>query len=144
MSKAKSLYKHAHVPVGKSLTKQDGAQTPADVWRKYQAGQPIPDAPPPQYGDISEWDYEQHRNQLAAFETAFQELPAHFRDRFDNDAAQYADFLGENEEKIASDGVNAVLREENVSEETEAQEPGTGVSAQTESGNDESPAEETI
>lgn len=109
MSK-EQLYSHTKEhQVGKSMTKQDGAQTPAQVWRKFMQGQPLPESPPPVYGDISQFDYAAVRNQVAEFETMFEELPSDLRASFGNDASQYAEFLGEKSTQIESDGLYAVL-----------------------------------
>lgn len=135
MAKKGSLYAHDDVPVGKSMTKQDGAQTPADVYRQYQAGQPIPETPPPIYGDISEYDYAEARNNIAAFQSAFEELPSHVREYFSNDAARYADFLGEHEAAIEKEGLDNALRAalsgDQAQDEPKAGSPETGDSAQT-------------
>ena len=111
MSK-KSIYAHDHVPAGKSMTKQDGAQTPADVYRRFVQGVPLPEAPPPVYADLSEFDYAAAREQVANFKSAFEELGAHVREHFGNDDAEYLNFLQENEERIDSDGLSAVLKAE--------------------------------
>lgn len=142
MSKAK-LYSHTDTPVGKSMTKQSGAQTPADVWRQYVAGQPIPDTPPPQFGDVSAIDYEQARYTVANFRSAFQELPASVRDAFGHDEMNYVDFLEKNAQSVSEDGLDAALRAHFSEPEESPSEAETAVSAQNSATEDESGTEQT-
>ena len=107
--KAKPLYSHSDVEVGKNMTKQSGAMTPAAHWRAFVAGQPLPDARPPVFADISGVDYGATRDLMAEFDSEFQALPAHVRDEFGNDSDNYFDFLEENEKEIAENGFKAVL-----------------------------------
>ena len=135
MMSKKQLYSHTNEhQVGKSMTKQDGAQTPAQVWRKFMQGQPLPETPPPVYGDISEFDYAQVRDRVAAFESDFEELPSDLRESFGNDAAQYADFLGEKSADIQSDGLYAVLSDRR--EQWESRHDQKEIAAPRESGGD--------
>lgn len=47
----------------------------------------------PQYGDFSHIsDYHQALNQIAAARETFEQLPAHVRDRFQNDPGRFVDF----------------------------------------------------
>ena len=111
MSK-KNLYSHtSDVKVGTSMTKQDGARTPAAVYRDFIAGQPLPEARPLSYGDVSGLDFEATRNLVAEFESEFQALPSQVRDHFENDSSNYLDFLDENESDINENGLGQALKQ---------------------------------
>lgn len=117
----KPLYAHTDLPAGKSLTKQDGAMTPADHFRAFIAGKPLPEGRPPVYADISNLNLHETRDLVAEFESEFQSLPAHVRDNFENDSANYLDFLEENEAEVNSGGLKGLLEarlnpEENATE----------------------------
>lgn len=107
----KSLYAHADIAPGKSRTKGQDAQTPADIWRQYQAGVPLPDQRPPVYGDVSQMDYAEARNQIAEFESEFQALPSNIRDALGNDSANYLGWLEENAEGIDEKGLANTLKQ---------------------------------
>ena len=112
MTKAKKALRPSDIVNDKpSMTKQDGAQTPSDVYRSFVQGQPLPEGPPPVYADLSNFDYAEVRNTMAEFESAFEELPSRTREFFGNDTANYAAFLGRESAAIAEQGLAAVISE---------------------------------
>lgn len=92
-----------------SLTKQSGAMTPADHWRAFVAGQPLPERPPQVFGDLAGFDYARMRETVAEFNSAFEELPSHLRDTLDNDPANYLTLLEDNSQEIAENGLGTFL-----------------------------------
>jgi len=46
----------------------------------------------PQYGDVSEIDFQDIQNQLANAKTLFEELPEHVKDQFDNEPFKFLQF----------------------------------------------------
>ena len=106
--------------------------TPADHYRQFISGVPLPEAGPAVYGDLSSFDYGQLRDQVAEFESHFEDLPAPARDAFGNDANNYMDFLSENAEKIDSDGLSVALRG---FVESQYETPGNGETASQEAEN---------
>lgn len=66
------------------------------IMRRYEASGilPIPQAGEPRYADLTtSSDFQAAMMEVAAARTAFAELPARIRDRFDNDPARLLEFL---------------------------------------------------
>lgn len=61
----------------------------------------------PQYADVTGRDYQEAMNLIADARTAFEELPATMRARFDNDPAELLDFIADeaNREEAADLGL---------------------------------------
>ena len=139
----KKLYSHDTITVGKPITKQSGALTPADHYRAFINGQPLPEQRPLAYGDASSIDYARARDALAEFNSEFQELPAQARDHFSNDPEQYLNFLESNASAIDQDGLGTVLRQELTPAEPAPETARANDFAQNEGTDSESAPEET-
>ena len=103
--------KHALHFNDKHLTKQDhgGMCNINEIAQRYASGRlPYPENPPLQYGDISTIDVQRSRDLLANLDTVFAELPSEARDVFQT-TENYIQWLNQNHEQIASEGLRDVL-----------------------------------
>ena len=100
---------HSFFTEGPSLTKQDGAQTPAQVARAFLHGQPLPEQRPPVYADLSRFNAVQLRDSLIELRNEFMDLGAEARLAFNNDETEYMEFLQEHGDEIDANGLRATL-----------------------------------
>ncbi len=76
---------------------------------------------PPKYGDVTGADFLAAQVLVAEHKTVFEELPSQLRAEFDNDPAQYLDFVvdPENAEFLEKEGLAGLLpKEDEIVEET--------------------------
>lgn len=64
----------------------------------------------PQYGDYtSVTNYQDALNQVIAAETAFMQMPAEIRERFQNDAGQFVEFFSDEKNRAEGERLGLVL-----------------------------------
>lgn len=110
MTKKKSgRSRPTYVQTEKGKAHQDAGPGINELVRRFMhSGQPIPQLPW-ETADLSNFDYETQRYQVAEFNSHFAELPSHARAAFGNEPSEYLDFLTDNAAQIESDGLPAVL-----------------------------------
>jgi hypothetical protein len=75
----------------------------------------------PQYGDVSEIDFQDIQTQLANAKTLFEELPEHVKDKFDNEPFKFLQFAEnpENNQALVEMGLANAPKEEHLAQSLE-------------------------
>ena len=76
----------------------------------------------PQYGDVSEIDFQDIQNQLANAKSLFEELPEHVKDKFDNEPFKFLQFAEnpENNQALVDMGLANAPKKERLAPSLEA------------------------
>lgn len=103
--------KGAYVQTAKGRTEQDAGPGINELVRRFMHhGQPIPQAPW-ETGEQPTWEtVARSRDVWASAQTHFEELPSYVRDHFENDPVEYFGYLEAYADRIAEDGLEAVLK----------------------------------
>lgn len=101
---------------GKTMTQQqfrDECDINEIVRRFGLTGQLPENLRAPQYGDFTGVsDYQTALNAVMAADDAFMELPAHVRERFDNDPAKFVDFCSDDSNRAEAERLGLVFPKE--------------------------------
>jgi hypothetical protein len=78
----------------------------------------------PQYGDVSEIDFQDIQNQLANAKTLFEELPEHVKEQFDNEPFKFLQFAEnpENNQALVEMGLANAPKEERLAPSLEGED----------------------